>query len=303
MEEIRALLLEFERCHRSGTRMDAAREAEFETLLRDRLRALYFEHADEAPIRDPQTGHVYWRREAEIAKSPTLRQYWDAYIASLDICELSKSLDRMLREGMRRNRLGKYAPPRIAEQVSRRLTQGQPINDPVQLIDDCWKYALREETHLIVRRARSKTGRARTRKQPRVRKADAKSLARTLGNHELQQLSKICPIEFGFVLAYEFQMGGLSRESLASFVALPLGNSTLGAVLDAIEERFEAIDAATRSLAGATKCRPAALVGMTAREFAAILASCGVQLQPSSLPRVAKRRRDHCLQQLLAMRR
>ncbi len=275
--------------------MDPVLEQELEVLVRQRLHELYFAHSNEAPVRDPSTGHVAWRSANLLERSPALQPYWKAYCDELDVAELSKSLDRMMRDGRRRDARGNLARPRVAEQVMLRTAAGDANFDPLRLIDDCWKYALRDETHLLVRRARSMTGRARTRRTPRARQSDARSLVRTRSSADLGLLAQQCPAELAFVLAYEYQAGGLPRSALVTFEALALGTRPLAATLDAIDRRFAAIDEAGRVQVQPTKRRSAALVGLTAQDFAQLLAEVDLRYQPTSLPRLAKRRRDTCL--------
>lgn len=292
--DVVSLLREFERCHATGVAMDPLRGEALAGIVRDRLHEVYFARAEEIPVFDGRKREVLWRKEAEIRYR---RDLIDAY-GALDVAELGRTLDRMLRRGLR------GAEARLATQFRAASDRGLSSEAALRLIDDCWKYAIADELRNIDRRRR---GVRRRPEKPRPddadagsrkrsdRKADQRSLVRACSVAELRRPIERCPEDLAFVIAYEYQAGGLPREAVGAFERLAFGNSTLGPVFDAIDRAFVHLDReAERADRFSTRRRSARLTGLAAPDFAALLREFGLEYAPSGLPRLAKRRRDRC---------
>lgn len=314
-ETLSQLLVEFERAYRLGQPMDAVRELVLAGVVAERLTAVYFGRQDEIPVRRAGK-QVLWRLLREVERIPSCAPLIAAYQSELEIGELQRSLDRMMRAGTRRSpSTGRHPPPRLAEQVANLQTDGadRPIRDPERLIDDCWKYAIYDELHNLVRRRRAKTDRRAARPgatnamasrppttglaQPLRRQRDARSLLRLLPKSALTTLASGPAAEsLAFAALYEYQLGGFDRAQVDHLAAVPFGNATLGKAFDRIDAAFERLDLAMAASAAPTSRRARSrVVGLNAQQFAEILDDLGLRKSPASLPKLAGRARERCL--------
>jgi len=261
--------------------MPAEKLAALETMIRDILWEEVLAHAEHLPARDKKTRYVKWIAEADLKLKDEARQRWiNCHGESAWLDPLVKTLDRMLVRGVR------GAAPRIAEEVASRLNDGTPIDQPKQLVADCLKHAIYDEIRTLVRRA--ETGaKPRTSRQPTTRKRDERMLVRQFTPQRLLSLAarpELLP-HLAYCLAYDYRSGGNDRAVFAQYEQLKIGSTTLGTVLDEIEEAFRRDDETlARQTPGSTRRKPARSKGLGNKDFAAILAKYGLEYRPSSLP-------------------
>jgi len=153
-QDLTALLLEFESSHRTGGAMDPQRLDQLRRIVKDALIAEYSAHADQIPVSDPVTRRIAWKSRRQLRGRRDLA-LWENVSDTPDdwLDQLVATLDRMLTAGARRDRnTGGKTPPRLARQVADRLARGEALDDPMQLIVDCLKYAMYDEMLAAKRR-------------------------------------------------------------------------------------------------------------------------------------------------------
>jgi len=297
------LLLRFAECHRQGDALEAPLQCRLDAWVREVLWSEIDAHRDEIPVRDARTRHVTWAKDASVPQMT--RELWTNARDSGECIEtLVKTLDRLLRKGVRRRRAGvdEFAPPRLAQQVDRRLGNGQPLGDPEQLVRDCVKHAIYDEMRNEVRRLVTGSRGRRRKSTPRQpRRIDGRALVRGKANLLLDAARGGLEEELAFCLAYEYMRGRHDRPVFAPFEHCLLGSATpdspsapatLKALLDAIDEAFVAVDSASAAeTPGNTRRKPARQRGLGAAHFTKLLAGFGVDLKPSSIPKLYSRHR------------
>ena len=282
-QDLTALLLEFEACYRSGREMDSQWLDELRGAVKDALIGEYAAHDGHIPVRDKKM--ISWKPRRQLRGRRDLELWENVSDSASDwLDHLVTTLDRMLTEGSRRaNGRGKLTPPRLAKRVADRLAAGLKIDEPMQLVIDCLKYAMYDE--MLAATKRIKNGNARrVRLAPRARKHDKNTLIRKFGSQRLLTAPGVNHDDLAYCIGFEYQRGGLDRAAVEPLAALPFGNGTLGSLLDAVDAAFQRSDQElAQEQPGSTRRRPARAKGIGAKEFAAILSSAGTRLAPTSL--------------------
>ena len=228
-QDLTALLLEFEACYRSGREMDSQWLDELRGAVKDALIGEYAAHDGHIPVRDKKTKMISWKSRRQLRGWRTLELWENVSDTASDwLDHLVTTLDRMLTRGTRRDGLTrKFPPPRLAEQVAARLAAGLKIDEPMQLVIDCLKYAMYDE--MLAATKRIKNGNARrVRLAPRARKHDKNTLIRKFGSQRLLTAPGVNHDDLAYCIGFEYQRGGLDRAAVEPLAALPFGNGGCG---------------------------------------------------------------------------
>ena len=299
-----SLLLEFEESVRIGRPIAASRLAALVEVVTKLLVGEFCTHGDEILVRNRHTCHITWEKADRASRARPHRSGIVPFENIEWIDSLRITLDRMLVHGVRRRaNTNAPPPPRLAERVQIALEGNGTITDPHALIVDCLKHAIYDEVRTSGRRMTS-TAAPRVPKKVHARKRDASALLRGEYQLLLDAIVRNSPAELepsllASVIAYEYQGGGFDRARVDAFASLPLGNATLGVVLDAIDRSMRAIDDASAAAdRGSTRRKLARVKGIGAKRFASILQEIELPVSADSLPKSFGRKREALLEAL-----
>jgi len=182
---------------------------------------------------------------------------------------------------------GPKAPPRLVQQVLKRLERGEKSFDASTLIADTFKYAVREAIRNLQRRKPKPKTRPNTKPRPTVL-PDRLVLLRS--EAALAKAASERPRELAFCVVRDYSRGGVPRAKCAPFGQLEIGSATVVEVLSKIDAKMDAFSAANQG----TRCKDPRLTGIGDKELSRILSDVDEPVAASSIPTLATRYRKRC---------
>lgn len=291
IQDLPALLLEFESCDRLAREMNAQRLSALTVLIREAIFHEYTSHGRKLPLRDGKTKRVSWKDPRTI-RSADFIEHWESARDSSDCFDvLHTTLDRLFTPGVRRNpQTGKVPRPRLAEHVAKKLTENLTLDEAKKIVRNCLMYAIYHELHSEVRR-RENGGVRRVKAAPRQRTHDKRALLRRFSSTKLLALDDSFAADIAYCVSFEYQRGKLDRAVVLPFANLRVGDGTVSSIIAAIDDTFQRSDEElAQKQPHSTRRRPANEKGIGAPEFARILQKAGLSLAETSLSSLYKRK-------------